>query len=165
MKRSVLSILVENQFGVLSRVTGLFSRRGFSIDSLSVGVTEDTNVSRITITVIDSDDLIDQIIKQVEKLVEVIEVVQLDNEESVCREIALIKVKTTDANRTEIVGMVDIFRANIVDVAKESVIIEMTGDSKKVDVLVNLLMEYGIVEMTRTGVTALSRGSKDLALK
>lgn len=158
MKRSVLSILVENQFGVLSRVTGLFSRRGFSIDSLSVGVTEDSSISRITITVNDSERLIDQIIKQVEKLVEVIEVTLLDDDTSVYREIALIKVSTTPERRAELVGLVDIFRAKIVDVGTESIIIEITGDSSKVDAMVALLFDFGIMEMTRTGITALSRG-------
>lgn len=158
MKRSVLSILVENQFGVLSRVTGLFSRRGFSIDSLSVGVTEDSSISRITITVIDSEKLIDQIIKQVEKLVEVIEVTLLEDESSVYREIALIKVKATPQRRAELVGLVDIFRAKIVDVAIESIIVETTGDSSKVDAMVSLLSDFGIMEMTRTGITGLTRG-------
>lgn len=161
MKRAVLSILVENQFGVLSRITGLFSRRGFNIDSLSVGATSNPKYSRITIAVFGDDQIINQIIKQLEKLIDVVMVSELLETESVRREIALIKVKTTKENRAEIVGIVDIFRANIVDVANESIIIEVTGKSSKINALFDLMKNYEILESSRTGITALSRGCAD----
>ncbi len=160
IKKSVLSVLVENQFGVLSRITGLFSRRGFNIDSLSVGVTENPEFSRITIAVNGDDQVINQIIKQVEKLIDVVEVTELIPDESVYREISLIKVATNSNNRAEVVGIVDIFRAKIVDVASNSITVEVTGEGKKVDALCDLMRDYGIIEIARTGLTALGRGDK-----
>ncbi len=162
MNRHVLSILVENHAGVLSRVTGLFSRRGYNIDSLSVGVTENPENSRITVVVYCDDDSIEQIIKQVEKLCDVIRVVELNTQRAVFRELALIKVETTAATRAQIISIVDIFRANIIDVATESLTIEITGDESKIEALKNLMEPFGIKEIVRTGLTALCRGNNPI---
>ena len=162
MNRHVLSILVENQAGVLSRVTGLFSRRGYNIDSLSVGVTEDEKFSRITVVVYCDDDSIEQIIKQVEKIYDVIRVVELSPEKAVYRELALIKVKTDAGSRAEVISIVDIFRANIIDVASESLTIEITGDEAKIMAFTNLMEPFGIKEIVRTGLTALCRGNNPI---
>ena len=151
MNRHVLSILVENQAGVLSR--------GYNIDSLSVGVTEDDKYSRITVVVTCDENEIIQIIKQVEKLVDVIRVVELDTKRAMIRELALIKVKCDSATRAQIASVVDIFRANIIDVATEALTIEMTGTQTKIQALIDLIEPYGIKEIVRTGVTALCRGN------
>ena len=160
MNRHVLSILVENQAGVLSRVTGLFSRRGFNIDSLSVGVTEEPDKSRITIVVY--CDNIDQIIKQVQKLVDVVRVVELDAQRAVFREIALVKVNTKRETRADVINIVDIFRANIIDVATESLTIEITGDEGKIKAFTEFMESFGIKEIVRTGLTALCRGNNPI---
>ncbi len=160
MNRHVLSILVENQAGVLSRITGLFSRRGFNIDSLSVGVTEELDKSRITIVVY--CDNIDQIIKQVQKLVDVVRVVELDAQRAVFREIALVKVNTKRETRADVINIVDIFRANIIDVATESLTIEITGDEDKIKAFIELMESFGIKEVVRTGLTALCRGNNPI---
>lgn len=160
MKRVVLSILVENQFGVLSRISGLFSRRGFNIESFAAGPTNNPLFTRITITVNGDDQLIQQIIKQLSKLIEVVEVSDLYEENSVCREIALIKVEANKENRDEIMHIINIFRGNIIDVAKKSMIIEFTGKYSKINAVFELLDKFNIIESTRTGVTALARGSK-----
>lgn len=160
MRRAVLSVLVENQFGVLSRISGLFSRRGFNIDSLSVGTTINPNYSRITIAVYGDDGTIKQIIKQLYKLIDVTEVVELQEDNSVRREIALIKVEVTKENRDEITNIVNIFRGKIIDVAEKSIIIEATGKQSKINALFELLSKYNIIESSRTGITALSRGAK-----
>lgn len=162
MNRHVLSILVENQVGVLSRVTGLFSRRGYSIDSLSVGVTEDEKFSRITVVVFCDDLIIEQIIKQVEKLVDVVRIVELDSNRGVFRELALIKVITTKESRPEVISIADIFRANIIDVALETLTIEITGDQSKIQAFTDLMEPFGIKEIVRTGLTALCRGSNPI---
>lgn len=159
MKRHVLSILVDNHAGVLSRVAGLFTRRGYNIDSLSVGETENAKLSRITVVVICDEDAIDQIIKQVEKLIDVRRVVDMTTRRSVFRELSLIKVSCTDRNRGEIVSIVDIFRANIIDVATESMTIEMTGNEEKIESFIMLMEPFGIKEVVRTGLTALCRGN------
>lgn len=159
MKKHVLSVLVANHSGVLSRVAGLFSRRGYNIDSLTVGETHDPELSRMTI-VVKADDLIfDQIKKQLNKLVDVKRVVELKPEESVYREIALVKVNANQHNRASIIEIVDIFRASIVDVSKDSLIIEITGAPSKVNAFVELIKEFGIKALVRTGLTALDRGS------
>lgn len=158
MKR-VLGVLVENQPGVLSKVAGLFSRRGFNIDSLVVGVTEDPSISRMTIVVDGDEYIIEQVTKQLNKLIDVIKVADI-GEDSVTRELALIKVRTTSATRNEIIQIADIFRAKIVDVSKSSVIIEITGDDKKVSALEEMLRDFGIKEMVRTGIVAVDRGNK-----
>ncbi len=160
MAKHTLSVLVENHAGVLSRVAGLFSRRGFNIDSLAVGVTEDTSVSRITIVVDGDDYTIEQVTKQLNKLIDVIKIRQLDPSESVSRELALVKVTTSSTNRAEIIQMVDIFRAKIVDVAQSSLTIEMTGSVPKIEAFIDMLKPFGIREMVRTGTIAIDRGSK-----
>ncbi len=159
MKRHVLSILVENHSGVLSRVTGLFSRRGFNIDSLSVGTTEDPKVSRITIATTGDDRIVDQISKQVDKLVDTVKVIELLPDEAIFREIALIKVSANSKTRPEIAGIVDIFRANIIDVSSETLTVEMTGDQSKISAFTELMEPYGIKELVRTGITGLQRGT------
>lgn len=160
MSRHVLSVLVSNQSGVLSRVAGLFSRRGYNIDSLSVGETENPDISRMTIVARGDDLVLDQITKQLEKLHDVLYVKELNPSKAVFRELMLIKVNATSENRASIIGIVDIFRANIIDVASESLVIEITGDQAKLDAFIGLIEPYGIKEFTRTGLTALQRGNK-----
>lgn len=161
MDRYVLSVIVENQSGVLSRVAGLFTRRGYNIDSLSVGETHDPNVSRMTIVVKGDEYIVEQISKQLNKLIDVIEVIQLEPENAVYRELALIKVKADTNTRAEIIEAVNIFRGKIIDITSESVIIELTGNQPKISALIEILDPYGIKELTRTGLTALERGNKD----
>lgn len=162
MKKHVLSVLVENHSGVLSRVSGLFSRRGYNIDSLSVGETEDPKISRMTI-VADADEYtLEQIKKQLNKLVDVIKIIELKEDHAIYRELALIKIAATKENRAEIIEIANIFRAHIVDVASESIVIEATGDQGKISALSNMLVSYGIKEVIRTGLTALERGEKEL---
>jgi len=159
MDRHVLSVLVENQAGVLSRVSGLFSRRGYNIDSLTVGVTENPNLSRITIVVNTDDELIvDQIKKQLNKLIDVVKVIELKPQNSVYRELALVKIRSSDETRASIISVVDIFRAKIIDVSSESVTAEITGDQNKLTAFKELMQPFGIKEFVRTGVTALERG-------
>ena len=160
MRHAVFSILVENSAGVLSRVAGLFSRRGYNIDSLTVGVTQDPRYSRMTIVVTGDDDIIEQIIKQIEKLVDVNKVEVLEDNNSVCRELILTKVKTTPEQRQQVMAVADIFRAKIVDVGIDSLIIELTGNQNKLDAFLNLLADYEILELVRTGITGLARGTK-----
>ena len=162
MSRHVLSILVDNQAGVLSRISGLFSRRGYNIASLSVGVTEDENISRVTVQV-DCDNMtIEQIIKQVEKLVDVIRVVELHADHGVFRELALIKVSAKPQQRSEIASMVDIYRANIIDVASETLTIEITGKPSKIEAFESLMEAYGIKEVVRTGHPGHCRGNNPI---
>ncbi|MCD4806327.1 MAG: acetolactate synthase small subunit [Methanococcoides sp.] len=160
--RHTLAVLVENKYGVLARVSGLFSRRGFNIDSLAVGITEDPTISRMTIIVSGDDHVLEQVMKQLNKLIDVIRVIDLSSEEFVERELALIKVNADANNRAEIIQIVDIFRARIIDVASKSVTIEVTGDIEKIKAIQTLLKPFGIKEMARTGIVALKRGSKSL---
>lgn len=160
MNKKVLSVLVDNTSGVLNRVAGLFSRRGYNIDSLTVGVTQDPRYSRMTIAVTGDDDIIEQIIKQIEKLVDVNKVEVLEDNNSVCRELILTKVKTTPEQRQQVMAVADIFRAKIVDVGIDSLIIELTGNQNKLDAFLNLLADYEILELVRTGITGLARGTK-----
>ncbi len=160
MERYVLSVLVKNTAGVLSRVSGLFSRRGFNIDSLTVGVTSDPAVSRMTIVVQGDDHTLDQIIKQLLKLEDVISVRHLDTGESVLRETALIKVTALASNRSGIIETASIFRAHIVDVGLETLVIQVTGSEDKIASFITLMEPYGIVELVRTGITALERGNR-----
>ncbi len=162
MNRHVLSVLVENQSGVLSRVSGLFSRRGYNIDSLSVGETEDPKVSRMTIVVRGDDYILEQIKKQLNKLIDVIKIIELKNDQSIFRELAMIKVKAEGSSRASIIEIVGIFRAKIVDVANETLTVEMTGDEGKIEAFINLMKPYGIKEIVRTGLTALERGNKEI---
>ena len=160
MNKKVLSVLVDNTSGVLNRVAGLFSRRGYNIDSLTVGVTQDPRYSRMTIVVTGDDDIIEQIIKRIEKLVDVNKVEVLEDNNSVCRELILTKVKTTPEQRQQVMAVADIFRAKIVDVGIDSLIIELTGNQNKLDAFLNLLADYEILELVRTGITGLARGTK-----
>ena len=160
MQKRVFQLLVDNTSGVLNRVAGLFSRRGYNIDSLTVGVTQDPRYSRMTIVVTGDDDIIEQIIKQIEKLVDVNKVEVLEDNNSVCRELILTKVKTTPEQRQQVMAVADIFRAKIVDVGIDSLIIELTGNQNKLDAFLNLLADYEILELVRTGITGLARGTK-----
>ena len=162
MRHAVFSILVVNSAGVLSRVAGLFSRRGYNIDSLTVGETTDPKVSRMTVTVTGDDDVLEQIEKQLSKLIDVKEVVELPAEASVCRELVLVKVECDTTRRQEIIAISDIFRANIVDVSTESVIIELTGAQSKLNAFIELLNGFKITELARTGITGLARGTASL---
>ena len=162
MRHAVFSILVENSAGGLSRVAELFSRRGYNIDSLTVGETTDTKVSRMTVTVTGDDDVLEQIEKQLSKLIDVKEVVELPAEASVCRELVLVKVECDTTRRQEIIAISDIFRANIVDVSTESVIIELTGAQSKLNAFIELLNGFKITELARTGITGLARGTASL---
>lgn len=163
MKKMVLSILVENTAGVLSRVSGLFSRRGYNIDSLTVGETQDPAYSRMTVVVNGDDLILEQIRKQLNKLEDVREIKELLPNESVCRELILVKVQASVEERQSIIAVADIFRAKIVDVAMESLMIELTGNQAKIEAFIKLLEGYTIKELVRTGITGLTRGSGDIA--
>ncbi len=156
----IISVLVENKSGVLAKISGLFSRRGFNIESLAVGPTEDEKISRITMVVNAETHSIEQVVKQLYKLINVIKIQELDPTNIVERELVLIKVNADNSTRAEILEIVDIFRANIVDVAKKSLAIEITGSSRKIQGIEELLQPYGILELVRTGKIAISRGSK-----
>jgi len=163
MQSHTLSILVENHSGVLTRVAALFARRGYNIDSLAVGMTEDSAVSRMTIVVNGDDAVIEQVIKQLYKLIEVIKVVDLSKEEYVDRELVLIKVAATPETRAEILHIVEIFRAKVVDVGSGSMMIEITGGDEKISAFEKLLRPFGIKELARTGKIGLLRGQKDIS--
>lgn len=163
MRRMVLSILVDNTAGVLSRVAGLFSRRGYNIDSLTVGETENPSFSRMTVAVTGDNQILEQIEKQLGKLEDVKEIKELADGESVCRELVLVKVLAQPKQRQEIISVADIFRAKIVDVAPESLMVEMTGSQTKIDAFIRLLDGFEIKELVRTGLTGLTRGSGDIA--
>ena len=158
--KHTLSVLVENKPGVLARVAGLFSRRGFNIDSLAVGITEDPDVSRMTITVDAEEHPIEQVTKQLHKLINVIKITDLDPEKTVARELALIKVKSDAKTRAEVMQLAEIFRARILDVGKKTLTIEITGTYEKIDALEQLLGPHGVVEIVRTGRIAIERGEK-----
>jgi acetolactate synthase I/III small subunit len=157
-----LSVLVENKPGVLTRVTSLFARRGFNIDSLAVGVTEDPTLSRITLVVSAADTPIEQITKQIYKLIDVIKVQDLDPQESIERELVLFKVNAAPERRHEVIEVANVFRAKIVDVGRNSLTIEVTGTGDKIDAIEDLLRAYGIKEVARTGRIALSRGGREV---
>ncbi|MCR5113530.1 MAG: acetolactate synthase small subunit [Acholeplasmatales bacterium] len=162
MAKHTLSVLVNNHMGVLSRVTGLFSRRGFNIESLSVGETENPQFSRMTIVVEVDDDTYAQIKTQLSKLMDVIKILEFDDDASVKRELALIKIDSKNEKRSQILEIANIFRAHVIDVTSETLIIEITGDSSKVSAIISMLEEFGIKEVIRTGVTAIARGSSEL---
>ncbi len=159
MKHTV-AVLVENKPGVLARVAGLFSRRGFNIESLAVGVTENPDTSRITIVVSGDDRVLEQVMKQLNKLIDVIRVSDLPAGESVNRELALIKVGVDSSTRAEVMQIVDVFRAKIVDVGIKSLVVEVTGDESKINAMEQLMRQFGIKEMVRTGKVAMNRGAK-----
>jgi acetolactate synthase-1/3 small subunit len=155
-----ISVMVENKFGVLARIATLFAARGYNIDSLAVGETEDPAVSRMTIVASGSAVVLEQVEKQLNKLIDVIKVTNFDGGAHLERDLALIKVKGDKNSRSEIFQIVDIFRAKIVDVAADSLIVEITGDEEKIEALETLLRPFGIKEMVRTGVIAMARGVK-----
>lgn len=155
--RHTISVLVENKFGVLARVSGMFSGRGFNIDSLNVAPTHDASLSRITAVLMGDDAALDLCIKQLRKLVNVVEVIDFTEGQAVVRELVLIKVKADSRTRSEIMQISDIFRTKIVNVAQDSVIIEMTGDDAKVGAFLKLVEPFGILELARTGVLAQMR--------
>lgn len=158
--KHTIAVIVENKSGVLTRIAGLFSRRSFNIDSLSVGATDNPEYSRMTITVHGDEDVLEQVIKQLSKLINVIRVSELAAAESVEREMAIIKVNADRENRGEIMQIVDIFRASIIDMSARSMIIEATGDEEKVDAMVQLLRQFGIKELARTGKVSMTRGMR-----
>lgn len=160
MKKKVLSVLVDNTSGVLNRIAGLFSRRGYNIDSLTVGETENPKYSRMTIVVRGDDEILEQIEKQIAKLEDVKRVVEL-GEASVCRELVLVKVAVKPEERQQVIAVADIFRAKVVDVAPESLMIELTGNQEKLTAFVSLLEGFNILELVRTGITGLARGIID----
>jgi acetolactate synthase-1/3 small subunit len=160
MAKHILSVLVENQAGVLSRVAGLFSRRGFNIDSLAVGITENPEVSRMTIVVNGDEYIVEQVTKQLNKLIDVIKIKKLEPAESISRELTLIKVAANASTRSEIIQIVEIFRANIVDVSKSTLTVEVSGDEDKTKALEDMLRTFGIKEIVRTGTIAIERGNR-----
>lgn len=162
MKKMVLSILVQNTSGVLSRISGLFARRGYNIDSLTVSETEHAGYSRMTIVVSGEDEVLEQIRKQVAKVVEVKDITVLKDGESVCRELILCKVAVGADSRQQVIAIADIFRAKIVDVSWDSMMIELTGNQAKLDAFVGLLQGFEIKELVRTGITGLTRGKADM---
>lgn len=161
MTRHVLSVLVENQAGVLARIAGLFGRRGFNIESLAVSITEDSSVSRVTITVDGDNSVVEQVSKQLNKLIDVIKVKHLEKGD-LKRELVLVKVHAPPETRAEIIQIVDIFRGNIIDVSKNVLTIEVTGDEDKTNSFVEIIREFGIKEVVRTGAIAIERGNKSI---
>ncbi len=157
-RKHILSILVENKPGVLTRIAGLFARRGFNIDTLAVGPTDDEAFSRITLTLDGAVHPIDQVTKQLHKLVNVLKIRDLEPVETLARELALFKVNADGAARSEVMQICEIFRAKVVDVTKRSVVVEVTGDCDKVDAFEALVRPFGLIEMARTGEIAISRG-------
>jgi acetolactate synthase-1/3 small subunit len=164
VKQHVVSVLVENRAGTLSRVSGLFSRRGFNIDSLTVGETEDASVSRMTIAVTGADSVLEQIIKQLGKLVDVIAIRELAGGSCLRREILLVKIGVDEKTRPAVIEIAGIFRSRVVDVSPATITVEATGDREKLNGLLLLLRPYGILELARTGLVALERGQRVLEI-
>ncbi|MGL5270446.1 MAG: acetolactate synthase small subunit [Selenomonadaceae bacterium] len=159
MKKFLLAVLVDNKPGVLTHVAGLISRRAFNIESIAAGYTEEPDVTRINIVVsVDSELELEQVINQLTKLIDVIKIVNLSEIDSIKRELVLLKVRATPKTRADIINVVNIFRAKIVDVGRENVVIELTGEQSKIDALCEVLADYEIIEIARTGAIALSRG-------
>ena len=162
MQKRILSLLVDNTAGVLSRISGLFSRRGYNIDSLSVGVTADERFSRMTVVCSGDALILEQITKQLAKLVDVRDIKVLEPDNSVSRELVLVKVTAKPEQREGIISIANIFRANVIDVGKDSLVIELTGSKSKLGAFVDLLEDYEILGLARTGITGLSRGAADV---
>lgn len=160
MRKQIFSLLVNNNAGLLSRVAGLFSRRGYSIDSITSGMTTDERYTRLTVVAKGDEQILSQIEKQLLKLEDVLDIKVLAEGESVCRELIMVKVMANAVQRAEIISIADIFRAKIVDVERESLMLELTGNQSKVEAFLNLLEGYNILELARTGITGLSRGVK-----
>jgi acetolactate synthase-1/3 small subunit len=162
MTRHTLSVLVENRPSVLARVAGLFARRGFNIDSLAVGPTENPELSRMTVVVDVADLPLEQVTKQLNKLINVIKVVELEDDSSVNRELVMIKVKAGTGTRAQVLEIVDLFRAKVVDVVPDAVVVEATGTTDKIEALLRMLEPHGVKELVQSGVVALSRGPKSM---
>ncbi|MFI3211831.1 MAG: acetolactate synthase small subunit [Eubacteriales bacterium] len=162
MKKKVFQLLVDNTSGVLSRISGLFSRRGYNIESITAGVTADPKITRITIVASGDDEILEQIEKQVEKLVDVRDIKELKPDMSVYRELALIKVKASELQRAGVISVADIFRAKVIDVSTDGLIIELTGNQGKIEAFIKLLDGYEILELARTGIAGLRRGTDDI---
>lgn len=162
MRKQAYSILVYNNPGLLNRLSGLFSRRGYNIESITAGTTADPRFTRITIVASGDEQILSQIEKQVGKLEDVIEIKLLKPDDSVCRELIMVKIKADAGERTQIISMADIFRAKIVDVEKECLTVELTGNQSKLEAFLELLDGYEILELARTGLTGLTRGIKDV---
>jgi acetolactate synthase-1/3 small subunit len=162
----VIAAIVENKPGVLHSVANMFRRRGFNIESITVGETEQKGLSRMTITVSGDEKTLEQIVKQMNKLIDVVKVTSLEPENIVTRELALIKVNVPDTKtRSDIINCVEVFRGHIIDVSTETLIIEITGAPDKIDAFLNLMKTYGVMELARTGLTALSRGTKSIKIE
>ncbi|AHV96258.1 acetolactate synthase small subunit [Paenibacillus sp. 7124] len=159
MARNTISVLVNDQPGVLQRVSGLFGRRGFNIESITVGQSEEAGLSRMVIVTLGDEEQLEQIEKQLYKLIDVIKVIDLSVRPMVARELALIKVKADPSERPEIMGVVETFRASVVDIGSTSLLVQVVGDTQKIDAMIELLKPYGIRELSRTGVTAMLRGN------
>ena len=162
MSRHTLSVLVENKPGVLTRIAGLFSRRGFNIDSLAVGPTEHPEVSRMTIVVNVEESPLEQVTKQLNKLVEVIKVVELDTAASVSRELLLVKVRADASTRGQVLAVVQLFRAKVVDVATDAVTVQVVGNQDKLEDFLKIVEPYGVRELVQSGVVAIGRGSRSI---
>ncbi|MBS3994252.1 MAG: acetolactate synthase small subunit [Alkaliphilus sp.] len=160
--KHVLAVWVEHHSGVLTKISGLFSRRGYNIESLVVSKTEDNSIAHMTIVVWGDDRVIEQVKKQLNKLIDVIKVNEITNDETVDRQLLLVRVSANNGNRGEIIQMIDIFRGRIVDIGRKSLIIEATGDETKIQAMINALQPYGIQELVKTGVVAMTRESKNL---
>ena len=162
--KKVFSLLVDNTSGCLSRVAGMFSRRGYNIESLTVGETTDPRYSRMTVVAKGDEQILDQIRKQLAKLIDVVDIKVLDPDTSVNRELVLVKVRVEGAQRQTVITMADVFRGKVVDVGTDSLIIELTGQQNKLDAFIRLLKDYEILELARTGLTGLERGSEDIRI-
>jgi len=162
MQKRVYQILADNTYGVLSRISGLFSRRGYNIESITAGVTADPRFSRITIVASGDDEILEQIEKQVAKLADVRNIRELKPDESVYRELVMVKVRAKMEQRQNVIAVVDSFRAKIIDFAPESLMIELTGNQQKVDAFIKLMEEYDILELARTGIAGLGRGTEHI---
>ncbi len=161
MRRMVLSILVDNTAGVLSRISGLFSRRGYNIHSLTVGETEKPELSRMTVVVNGDEQILEQIRNQLNKLEDVVEIKELAVTSSVCRELMLVKIEVSQEKRQDLVTIAELFKAKIVDVTTDSMMMELTGNQDKIDAFIHMMDNYTILEMVRTGITGLLRGNAD----
>jgi acetolactate synthase-1/3 small subunit len=159
MTKHTIAVLVNDHPGVLQRVSGLFGRRGFNIESIAVGQSEEAGLSRMVIVTVGDENTLEQIEKQLYKLIDVIKVIDLSSKPMVARELAIIKVKAEPPQRPEIMGVVETFRASVVDIATTSLIVQVVGDTEKIDAMIELLKPYGIRELSRTGVTAMIRGN------
>ena len=159
MDRHILSVFVRNQYGVLARISSMFRRRGFNIDTLTVGATEDSDYSRMTVTFEGDDAVKNQIVRQLDKMPDVVRISELHKGDSVSRELVLIKVCNAKDTRQDIMSVIDIFRAKVVDYGTDAMTIEITGETSKIDAFVELVKEFGIIEICRTGMVALQRGS------